>query len=325
MKNYTVKKYQNSDYFNWNDFIGKAKNATFLFHRDFMEYHSNRFKDYSLMIFEDDKLIAVLPANRVGATVHSHQGLTYGGLLYNEKIRLVTVLKVFHEILFFLNKQNIEIMELKMVPGFYADFHSEEVDYALFLCQAKLIRRDTCAIIDLQRKFLIAKGRMEGVAKGNKETLVIKEESNFKMFWNTILIANLYQTHQAKPVHSLAEIQNLHQKFPNNIRQFNVYHNEKIVAGTTIFETKNVAHAQYISGNSDKNKLGSVDFLYHHLLTTIFQDKNYFDFGISTINQGRKLNEGLSYWKESFGANIAVQNVYEVSTSNFHFLENVLV
>ena len=56
MKNYTVKKYQENDYEIWNAFIGQAKNATFLFHRDFMEYHKDRFEDFSLVIFEDEKL-----------------------------------------------------------------------------------------------------------------------------------------------------------------------------------------------------------------------------------------------------------------------------
>ena len=52
MKNYSVKQYQEKDYASWNAFIGQAKNATFLFHRDFMEYHKDRFEDYSLMIFD---------------------------------------------------------------------------------------------------------------------------------------------------------------------------------------------------------------------------------------------------------------------------------
>jgi hypothetical protein len=47
VKNYTVKQYQESDYECWNTFVNQAKNATFLFHRDFMEYHKDRFEDYS--------------------------------------------------------------------------------------------------------------------------------------------------------------------------------------------------------------------------------------------------------------------------------------
>ncbi|HQW68620.1 MAG TPA: hypothetical protein PLH25_03065, partial [Flavobacterium sp.] len=82
MKNYTIKKY-NSEYFTiWNAFVSSSSNATFLFHRDFMEYHSDRFEDYSLLVFEDEKLISIFPANRVENTVFSHQGLTYGGFVF---------------------------------------------------------------------------------------------------------------------------------------------------------------------------------------------------------------------------------------------------
>ena len=91
MKNYTVRKYEVSDFELWNAFISKAKNATFLFHRDFMEYHKDRFNDFSLLIFENEKLISVLPANIIENTIFSHQGLTYGGLVYSEKIKLISI------------------------------------------------------------------------------------------------------------------------------------------------------------------------------------------------------------------------------------------
>lgn len=325
MKNYNVRLYQENDFELWNAFIDKAKNATFLFHRDFMEYHNDRFSDFSLVVEEDKKWIAVLPANVVENVVYSHQGLTYGGLIYDEKLKLDSILEIFRMILIFLNTKNIATLQLKLLPSFYTNFPSEEVNYALFLADAKLIRRDANAVIDLKKNFSIAKGRMQGVLKARKLNLIIKEENDFELFWNQILIPNLAENHCAKPVHSLEEIQKLKDKFPSNIRQFNVYHEGKIVAGTTIFETKNVAHAQYISGNAEKGILGSVDFLYHNLLTAVFKDKRYFDFGISNENQGKNLNKGLSYWKESFGANTVVQDYYEVSTANAHLLENVLI
>lgn len=325
MKNYTVRLYQKNDFESWNFFVEKAKNATFLFNRDFMEYHNDRFTDFSLIVEDGTKWVAILPANVVENQVFSHQGLTYGGLVYDEKVKLASVIKFFKSILIFLKNSNISTLQLKMLPSFYAQFPSEELNYALFLAEAKLIRRDANAVIDLQQKFSISKGRMEGVAKARKHQLILKEDGNFEGFWNEILVPNLYKNHNAKPVHSLKEIQNLHQKFSKNIRQFNVYHDDKIVAGTTIFETKNVAHSQYISGNSDKGTLGSVDYLYYHLLNDVFKNKRFFDFGISNENQGKNLNEGLSYWKESFGANTIVQDFYEVSTANFSLLEHVLI
>ena len=112
---------------------------------------------------------------------------------------------------------------------------------------------------------------------------------------------------------------------PQNIRHFNVYHNDTIVAGTTVFVTDTVAHPQYISGNTDKNELGSLDYLYDYLINTVFPGIRYFDFGISNEQQGRKLNHGLVFWKESFGARTFVQDFYEVNTANYHLLNDVII
>lgn len=325
MKNYTVRPYQSTDFEAWNAFIGKAKNATFLFHRDFMEYHEDRFEDFSLIVEEDKKWVAVLPANRVGDTLFSHQGLTYGGLVHDEKLKLASVINAFREILKYLNSNGVETFMVKALPLIYADFFSEELSYALFVAESRLVRKDVLAVVELGKSLKLSKDRKEGVSRGLKNNLVVKEDADFDSFWNGILIPNLEAKHQAKPVHSLKEIKLLHSRFPKNIRQFNAYKNGQIVAGTTIFETKNVAHSQYISGNLNKNELGSLDFLHHYLMTGVFKDKKYFDFGISNENQGRNLNGGLSYWKESFGANTIVQDFYEVSTSNYDKLDTVLI
>jgi len=324
VKNYSVRLYHKNDYEHWNVFIGLAKNGTFLFHRDFMEYHNDRFRDYSLIVLDNEKWVAVLPANVVGNEVFSHQGLTYGGLVYNEKLKLAAVIEIFKGILSFLNENKIEQLQLKLIPSIYHQKPAEELNYALFLAEAKLVRRDSLAVIDLSKPYSISKTRKECIRRGIKNNLVIKEELNFKLFWDEVLEPNLDRKHQAKPVHSIAEIEMLQQKFPNNIRHFNVYQDNKIVAGTTIFISENVAHPQYVSGMNNKNELGSLDFLYHHLITSVFKDKRFFDFGISNEEQGKKLNEGLVFWKESFGASIIVQDFYEVETINFTKLENVL-
>lgn len=325
MKNYSVRKYQDSDYQNWNAFIGQAKNATFLFHRDFMEYHKDRFEDFSLMIFDSENLVAVLPANRVGEVVYSHQGLTYGGVVYNEKLKLASVIEVFKNVLFFLNDSDIKKIQLKLIPSIYHQKPAEELNYVLFLLKAQLTRRDTLAVVDLLQPYSLSKIRKRGVKNGINNGLVVKEVDCFTDFWKEILIPNLAKKHQATPVHSLEEITQLKTLFPEKIRQFNVYENGEIVAGTTIFESLTVAHSQYISGKEDKNELGGLDLLFYQLISETFKNKRFFDFGISNESQGQKLNEGLSYWKESFGANTIVHDFYEVKTSNYNLLESVLI
>lgn len=325
MKNYSVKQYQENDYENWHAFIGKAKNATFLFHRDFMEYHNDRFQDYSLIVLDKEKWVAVLPANVIGNEVFSHQGLTYGGLVYNEKVKLASVIEIFKEILSFLNENNIEKLQLKLIPSIYHQKPAEEINYTLFLAKARLTRRDTLTVLDLSMKNNLSKLRKRSIQKGISNDFVIKEVTNFEDFWVKILIPNLAKKHQAKPVHSLQEITKLKELFPENIRQFNVYQNEIIIAGTTIFESENVAHSQYISGDEIKNELGGLDLLFHHLITEVFKNKRFFDFGISNENKGRKLNNGLSYWKESYGASTIVQDFYEVESANYNLLDTVLI
>lgn len=325
MKNYTIKKYETQDFQKWNAFIEQSINGTFLHNRNFMDYHKDRFSDFSLIVLDGEKWVAILPANVTGENVHSHQGLTFGGLIYNEKQKLETILSVFSEILKFLDIHKIAKLIVKLIPNIYQQKPAEELNYALFLANATLIRRDALSVIDVTKQNKIASGRLEGVKKALNLKLEIREETNFKLFWNEILTPNLNTKFNVKPVHSLDEIIKLHDLFPTNIRQFNVYQNDTIIAGTTIFESKNVAHAQYISGNESKSENGSLDFLYHHLITKVFTNKLYFDFGTSNEEQGRKLNSGLNFWKESFGARTIVHDFYEIQSKNFDLLKNVII
>lgn len=326
MGKYHVEKYSSIRYDLWNEFVANAKNATFLFHRDFMEYHQDRFEDYSLLIFDDNQeLIAVLPANRIGETLFSHQGLTYGGIIIHKKTKLSDFISIAKSVFEYLNAEQFQKINFKEIPHIYTQIPSDELQYLMFLMQGNLVRRDVLSVLDLTSNFSFSRDRKNGVKRGIKNNLAVKEEANFELFWNEILIPNLEVKHQAKPVHSLEEIQLLFSKFPKNIRQFNVYQNDKVVAGTIVFETDLVAHSQYISGNSDKNELGSLDFLHDYLISNVFKDKKYFDFGISNENQGKNINEGLLYWKESFGARAITQNFYEVEIKNHILLDNVLL
>ncbi|MFN7045018.1 MAG: GNAT family N-acetyltransferase [Flavobacterium sp.] len=323
---YQIQKYSNEDYKEWDNFVSHAKNATFLFHRDFMEYHQDRFEDYSLLIFDEkNHLKAILPANRVGDVLHSHQGLTYGGLVLNQKTKLQEVVEIVHSVLKFLNENAISTLFFKQLPIIYHESPSDEMEYLSFILNAKLTKRDSLSVINLETDFEFSSSRAEGIKRGTDFGLEFKEEHDFTSFWNEILIPNLAQKHQTKPVHSLDEIMFLKSKFPNNIRQFNVYKEGKIIAGTTVFESDFVAHSQYISADESKNTTGSLDFLHNRLITHTFRNKKYFDFGISNENQGKNINQGLLFWKEGFGARTIVQNFYEIETKNYPLLENVLI
>jgi len=314
MKNYSIRKYTTKDFDLWNEFIAKSKNGTFLFDRNFMEYHKDRLEDFSFLIFDKEKLIAVFPANRVGEELYSHQGLTYGGIVLDKKMKLSDFVELFDVFCNYL-KPNFTKIFFKEIPKIYNRCFSDELLYVLFLKNAKLIRRDTLSVIDYQCDYQISAKRKYEIRKAEKYPLEIKQSTDFSEFWNELLLVNLHEKHNTKPVHSLEEITMLQNCFPENIKQFNVYFEQKITAGTTIFETENVAHVQYIASNELRSKTGSLDYLFDFLITKYASEKKYFDFGISNENQGKTLNKGLLHWKESFGARTVTQDFYELSLS----------
>ncbi len=309
----------------WDNFVKSSKNGTFLFMRDFMEYHKERFEDFSLVCFYKEKLVALLPANIQGEQVFSHQGLTYGGLVVSQDMKMEVFIEVIIQLLQFMLKEGVELLRIKNLPRVYENFASDEFLYLQFLLKSKLVRRDVSSVIDMQNHFSFSTLRKRGIKKGQKKKLKILEVEDLAPFWDEVLIPNLKERHQLSPVHSAKEITLLKNNFPNKIRQFNVYDGDVLVAGTTIFETNQVAHAQYISViNSDKNS-GSLDCLFDYLIHTVFKDKKYFDFGVSNENNSLNLNKGLLYWKESFGARTSVYETFEVNPKNYTNLLNVFI
>ncbi|MDA9309812.1 GNAT family N-acetyltransferase [Flavobacteriaceae bacterium] len=321
MSNYRVEKYTKENRLAWDTFISGAKNATFLFARDFMEYHSDRFTDYSLLVYKDDLLYAVLPANIVGDKLYSHKGLTYGSLVLSKSAKLLYTFEAFKALLAFLDAKAISSLELRNIPTFYNTMPSDELSYFLFKANATLIKRDALMVIDTSNKIKFQKNRREGINKAKRNGLTIAVDDNFEGFWNEILIPNLQKKHGVAPVHSLEEIQLLAAKFPDHIKQVNVYKDNVIVAGTTLFLTKTTIHPQYVSGNSDKNAFGSLDLAYDYIINHFDSSKRYFDFNISSEENGTALNSGLIFWKESCGARTYVADNYLIDTACYKTLD----
>ena len=289
-----------------------------------MDYHSDRFTDASLMIYKNKKLVGLMPANISDGVVYSHQGLSYGGIVVSQKAKFEQVAHIFKAVLVHLEDQNVTSIVCKLLPTIYERYPADESQFLLTVLKAQLFKAELSSTIDLGAPLPIQSNRLEGVKKGQKVGLVIKQEKRFDLFWDAVLVPNLAARHEAKPVHTSQEITMLAGRFPENIKQFNVYYNDTIVGGATIFETEHVAHVQYISAIGDKQQLGTLDFLFEHLITKEFKNKASFDFGISTVDGGSKINQGLLYWKECFGARSTVNLTYKIDPKN-HLLLNTFI
>ncbi|TRX57795.1 GNAT family N-acetyltransferase [Fulvivirga sp. M361] len=296
----------------WDGFVRKAKNAHFFFYRDYMEYHSERFKDFSLLFFnEKNRLIALLPANEEGGILYSHQGLTFGGFVVDDRITTQLILSTFDVLKLYLKANDIQKLVYKCMPYIYHIKPAEEDRYALFMNNAELIRRDVTSTIDLVERVRYSKGRKWMVNKAKRDTIEVTESSDYTGFWR-LLTDVLASNDIAKPVHSLEEIERLAYLFPNNIKLYLAKKKEDILAGAVIYQNRNVVHTQYLANSKPGREIGALDLLLDHLIEKVFDDQGYFNFGISNENEGRYLNTGLIAYKEGFGAGAIVQDFYEL-------------
>ncbi|MBC5839141.1 FemAB family protein [Flavobacterium muglaense] len=314
MDKYVVQQYQENDYDNWNAFIGQAKNATFLFHRDFMEYHKDRFDDFSLMIFDKQNLVAVLPANRIGNAVYSHQGLTYGGLVFKAKTIGENIGFIMEMLLSFLKENSVTTLYYKPIPSFYCLSGNSEADFFLFKKGAILERKEMNLASNLALPLTISKSKLKHFNKINGFDLEIVEEQQLDAFWKNVLEPRLWNKFGVKPVHSVEEITTLKDNFPSNIKQFSVYYENSIISGITVFETDTVVKSQYGATTEIGEKLRALDYLFITLLSKYKKEgKLFFDMGIVNEDNDLGYHAGLLKQKEELGCAVFSQDFYKLT------------
>jgi hypothetical protein len=307
-----VAPYSANDHAHWDDFIARSKNATFMLDRDYMDYHADRFQDASLVFYSrPGQIAALVPANREGDTIYSHGGLTYGGVLSDERMTTPIMLRVFDAMLGYFESVGIRRLLYKAIPHIYHSLPAEEDLYALSLCGAKLVRRDVSTVIGQGCRGPVRKGAQHSRDQAARAKLNLRESTDFATFW-TILEENLAARHMARPVHSLAEIRLLQERFPQNIRLFGCFRGEEMLAGAVVYESDRVAHTQYISASVAGKRVGALHLLLEWLITDQYGAKRWWDFGHSNEDAGRKLNAGLIENKEGFGGRAVVYDQYEI-------------
>jgi len=319
---YSVARYSPDQQSEWDAFLPGSKNSTFLFYRDYMDYDRDRFADHSLMIFRNDELAALMPANlRSDGTLVSHEGLTFGGLVVPRSATLLEVVGCFQAALRHLHLERINRLLYKRIPAFYNVVPDDDLAYALFLLDARLVRRDTSTTISQADRLPLRKHHQRLLKKALDRGVHIVQETSFQPFWEHVLSPQLAARYSAKPVHTLDEITLLASRFPEQIKQFSAWCGDEILAGVTIYETPTVAHTQYAAVTEKGREVGAQALLFGSLIEQ-YQDKRFFDFGTSNEKEGCALNHGLLDWKEGFGARCQVHDSYEISTRNFANLDD---
>ena len=304
-------KFHESDRERWDLFVENSYEKNFLYSRAFLDYHGERFNDNSLFILDEKEgVLGILPAAIVGNKFISHPGLPYAGLLLHTKTSQTSWLKILDSINRFVTKTtNCKTFIYKLRPKIFRSSMFEEE--AIACSKQSLVDRSTGinSYIDYQLGYKFSKGRRHSVKKGKNADLKFKKIKLTSEFWalqSRVLEAN----HGVKPTHSFEDMLFIEKNFPENIDISIVTKNDQIVAGCVLFLFDRVAHTQYMFNTEIGRNISALDYLISCKIEKFQSSKFFFSFGVSTIENGSKINYGLMRQKEAFGAGSGLNEIF---------------
>lgn len=298
---FEIRRYSADKADEWNAFVATSKNGTFLFDRRYMDYHSDRFEDFSLMFYCEGRLYALMPANRKGDVFQSHMGLTYGGLVMDAKTTAAATVELFRELNDYLRAEDFRHVFYKCIPWIYHQMAAEEDLYAMVrTCDVRLQERDLGTAIIQRNTIRWERVRRRALKRAQEAGVTVERSTDYAGFWQ-VLNDNLKLKYDSKPVHTLSEISLLASRFPENIVLYLARLGDEILAGMVLYVSKQVARAQYSSATPLGKQLGAIDILYDRIIHHDYANLPYFEFGTSAMADSNVINESLIFQKEGFG------------------------
>jgi hypothetical protein len=295
----------------WDNFVDNSDNGTIFHKREFLSYHpADRFKDASIVLLKDNKVIAIYTAavvEREGKKVlASHPGASYGSFVYNSNLNFKEAHAMVDVLLEYAETLKVDRIQLTPPPIIYQSKYSNYIDFALVRNGFIYLKRDVSSIVQLDFKAdeLLSTYRAEArtaVKKSIKQGVEIVECENFKEYYE-ILKKNLKLRHNVSPAHTLDEIIKLKKIFPAKIRLWGAFLKDKLIAGVCNFSANpKVVLAFYISHDEEYQEYRAVNLLFFEIMKRYKEEGfRFLDFGIFTVNM--EPNWGLGRFKENFGA-----------------------
>lgn len=301
----------------WDELVNRSCNGTFMHTRRFLSYHGDRFADRSVVLEDRHGRIrgvfpaAVSPVSR--EVIVSHPGLTYGGLVHDGSVRGTSMIAALRDVSHHYRRLGYRRLRYKAIPAVYHSVPAEDDLYALFRLSAQRYRSDLSAAIDVSHRGRVTKRRIR--SRRTAEAAGVSAEEGWEDiagFWR-ILEANLAERHSTSPVHSLDEIEFLHHRFPDEILLIAARIGGVLVGGAVLFAAGPALHLQYTATTHEGRTACATDLVVDYAVDLAHRrGHRYFDFGASTPDEGRSLNEGLYQFKISFGAGGVIHDHYEL-------------
>jgi hypothetical protein len=317
---FMIRRFTPEDAEAWDAFVAASPMGTWMQTRRFLSYHGERFQDRSLILLNTKKQWqGILPAAvdpGEPKRVVSHPGLSYGGLIHQGDLQGEKMLCAFQEMAAYYQLAGFQTLRYKAIPSFYHQRPSQDDLYALFRLNANRYRCDITSLIDLNHRPQAGYALKRALQQAQKNQIEVSETeclSDIESLW-LILEDNLKRKHGARPVHTVQEIVRLKALFPEAIRFIVGRKGTEIVAGFVLFIMPMTTHMQYSAASEVGYETYALNPIAEYAIALAATlGCRYFDFGISTENDGRVLNQGLYRFKGKFGSGSALHEFFDVT------------
>ena len=318
----SIKKYNHKMKKIWDDFISSSNNGTLFHKQSFLKYHQTRsFIDHSLLFYNDNALIAVLPAALSGnkKILYSHPGASFGGFVFFDQaaFKLIQELLVAFEA--YLKNIKIDSVVLINSPSIYFNKKDESINYLLFWNKYKIIEQyishyslleshpSTVTLINKRKKRYIKK-----IMDNNLFTIL--ESSSLDFFYT--LLVKFKKKYNLLPTHSLKELYWLQKTFPNKIQLLISKYKNTVSGGTLLFYLNKASCLVFYNIIDDKHKKTQLSSyqLYNAMEEAQKRGCTIIDFGVSHNPEAQdplSPKYSLISFKEQFKARGCIRSVYK--------------
>jgi hypothetical protein len=295
----------------WDAFVNESDNATIFHTRRFLSYHpEGRFRDNSLVFYKKGEVLALFPAavlnTAEGESLVSHPGTSYGGFVYRKNLSIKDAFFLVETLCAYCAKQGYAAVQLTLVPIIYQNHLSQYIDFALVKNGFTYTRREVSSVVqldtpDAQLLDTYRPDARRAVKKARSAGISVRQSDDYHAFYD-ILTTNLRMRHNVQPTHTLDELQTLAKLFPERIRLWAAFHDDRLIAGVCNFSANpRVVLAFYISHDQAYQQYRPVNLLFYEIMRqSRAEGFAFLDFGIFTVHM--KPNWGLGRFKENFGA-----------------------
>lgn len=306
----------------WDTFVAASGNGTVFHTRRFLSYHTeNRFEDHSLLFFESEKLMGVLSAAKKDGKLASHPGASYGGIVVRSDTSVTDMGAMLEALLSYAKQEKFTgISMLRLPPASLQKQYAEDQHYWLYQQGYELTRVEMDGAIDLTKikpdgvpESFTGKCR-NMVRQAERAKVEVRLTDDFDAFW-PVLEGVLEGRHGTKPTHTLTEIKALHSLLPESFRLLAAYQDKKMIGGIVLITLHDQAlYTLYMAQEYAAQKDHPMHMLLAEAIKLGLKEKRrVLHLGVSTEDGGKKVNEGLFFFKESFGCKPVRRESWELT------------